>query len=149
MTKTIRSVLVASTLGLFVLAVAPADPPSAENEVRAIHDEYYQTLVTEGSDAALERYYGDDFTYVGVDGKLIDKTGLKARMKRNELGHFTLEDDLKRISVYGDVAVLSGHSTSTVTDRGQTRTTTEGYTEVWVNRDGRWQLVAEQLTPQR
>jgi len=120
-----------------------------EKEVRAVHAAYYQTLMTEGSDAALERYYSDDYTYLGVDGKVIDKAGLKARMKRNELAHFSLTDDLRRVSIYGSIAVLSGHSTSSVTDKGIKKDTTEGYTEVWLKQNGKWQLVAEQITPQK
>jgi hypothetical protein len=58
------------------------------------------------------------------------------------------EDDLRRVSVYGDVAVLSGHSTSRVTDRVRQVAATEGYTEMWVRR-GDWELVAEQITLQR
>ena len=120
----------------------------AEQEVRQAHGDYYRMLVEEGSDAALVRYYGDDFTYLGVDGKFIDKQGLRARMLENELQHFELEDDLRRVSVYGDVAVLSGHSTSRVTDRVRQVAATEGYTEMWVRR-GDWELVAEQITLQR
>lgn len=123
-------------------------PEQAEDEVRKIHEAYYKTLVEEGPDVALERYYNDDYTYLGVDGKIIDKAGLKARMQRNQLELFTLEDDLRRVSRYGHVAVLSGHTTSSHTDRGQDKVTHDGYTEVWVRRDGLWQLVAEQITPQ-
>lgn len=129
-----------------VTASLPAE--QAEREVREAHEAYYRTLVEEGSDAALVRYYGDDFTYIGVDGKIVDKEGLRVRMQRNELQHFELEDDLRRVSVYGDVAVLSGHSTTKAKDKGEEHAATEGYTEVWVRRDGRWELVAEQLTPQ-
>lgn len=130
------------------LEAQPILAEEAEREVREIHDAYYRTLVEEGSDAALVRYYGDDFTYVGVDGKIIDKARLRARMQRNELQHFELEDDLRRVSIYDNVAVLSGHATTTATDRGEEQTGMEGYTEVWVRRDGRWELVAEQITPQ-
>jgi hypothetical protein len=119
----------------------------SEQGVRDAHDAYYRALLEEGSDSALVRYYGSDFTYVGVDGTIIDRAGLRARMAQNELRHFDLVDDLRRVSVYGDVAVLSGHSTSTVADRGRELTTSEGYTEVWVHR-GRWELVAEQITLQ-
>lgn len=133
----------------FLQKVTPGQSSTrAEQEVRQIHEAYLRSFVEEGPDVALERYYADDYTYVGVDGKIIDKAGLKARMRRNELGHFTIEDDLRRVSLYGDVAVLSGHSTSSLTDRGQEKVTHDGYTEVWVRRDGRWQLVAEQVTTQ-
>lgn len=130
------------------LLSATESAEEAERAVREAHGAYYRTLVEEGSDAALVRYYGDDFTYVGVDGKIIDKAGLRARMQHNELQHFELEDDLRRVSLYGDVAVLSGHSTSRGTERGKALVSTEGYTEVWVRRERNWQLVAEQITLQ-
>ncbi|MDH3376851.1 MAG: nuclear transport factor 2 family protein [Gammaproteobacteria bacterium] len=129
-------------------ATSSLSPERAEREVRQIHEAYYKTLVKEGPDAALGRYYSSDYTYLGVDGKIIDKAGLKARMKRNKLGLFTMEDDLRRVSIYGDVAVLSGHTKTSLTDRGQEKVTLDGYTEVWVRREGSWQLVAEQITPQ-
>jgi hypothetical protein len=120
----------------------------AESEVRAAHAAYVETLLGEGADAALERFYDDDYTYVGVDGIFIDKAGLKARMKRNELAHIELVDDLRRVSVYGDVAVISGHSTTSAMDKGEKWSGTEGFTAVWVKRDGRWLVVAEQATQQ-
>ena len=104
--------------------------------------------MSESAPSALLAYYGDDFTYVGVDGKMIDKAGLRARMQRNALQTYELEDDLRRLSVYGEVAIVSGHSLTHGTDRGKEWRATEGYTEVWVHRDGRWQLVAEQITLQ-
>ena len=130
------------------LTMSSLSTEQAEYEARQIHEAYYRTLVEEGPDAALEQYYAADYTYFGVDGRIIDKAGLKSRMQRNELGLFTIEDDLRRVSIYGDVAVLSGHTATSLRDRGQEKVSRDGYTEVWVRRDDRWQLVAEQVTPQ-
>ncbi len=139
-----------TVLGLLAMSASSDQTlPNPASEIREIHKGYFQMLVNEGSDAALEKFYSEDYTYVGVDGKLIDKAGLKERMKSNKLAHSTLTDDLRRVSVFGDVAVLSGHSKSVVSDKGETETSVEGYTEVWVKRDGRWYLVAEQVTPQK
>jgi ketosteroid isomerase-like protein len=128
---------------------APLAQPTSESEVLSAHEAYWRALVTEGPDVALERFYADVFTYVGVDGLLIDKPGLKARMKRNQLANLELKDDLRRLTVYGVVAVISGQSESVVRDKGQARTATEGYTEVWVKRGEGWKLVAEQVTVRR
>ncbi len=59
----------------------------------------------------------------------------------------SLDDTVIRTSVYGDVAVVTGESKSSGLDKGKAFKGTEGYTEVWVKRGGRWWLVAEQITP--
>ena len=130
-------------------ATAADGRAALEAEVRAVHAAYLKTLTTDGVDAALERYKADEFTYVGLDGKIIDKAGIKARMKQNQLALYSLSDDLRRVSVYGNTAVLSGHATGSGTDKGKEQKIAEGYTEVWVKQDGKWQLVAEQITPQK
>jgi hypothetical protein len=149
-------VAVALTLGLLGYVApllgaqgAPLVHPTPESEVRSAHEAYWRTLVAEGSDVVLERFYADEYTYVGVDGLMIDKPGLKARMKRNQLANLELKDDLKRLTVYGGVAVISGQSESVVRDKGQTSRAAEGYTEVWVKRGEGWKLVAEQVTVRR
>jgi hypothetical protein len=127
-------------------AEAPATPRAPyESEVRAAHEAYWHALLTEGSDVALERFCAEEYTYVGVDGVLIDKAGLKARTKRNELTNLELKDDLRRLSEYGTVAVISGQSESVVRDKGNVDKSSEGYTEVWVKRGDGWKLVAEQV----
>ena len=57
-----------------------------------------------------------------------------------------VHDDV-RVRVYGDAAVATGRIRSEGTFRGQPRGGRTRFTRVFVRRGGRWQLVANQLTP--
>ena len=95
---------------------------------------------------ALGRIYGDDYLFVGFAGFLDNKEGQVEAIRTGFMKTSPTTIDVS-VRVYGDTAVV-------IRRRKQVATVgtrhSEGYqrvTNVWVKRQGRWQLVSGQVTP--
>jgi hypothetical protein len=87
------------------------------------------------------KYLSDDFVCTLADGRRVDKT----RMLRRDDEHRPIEHvtcDEVDVRAYGQLGVVHGVAHS----GGVASPTSTRFTHVWLVRDGRWQLVAAQLT---
>ncbi len=141
-----RVALLAALLLAGLSACAGPGAREIESELRARERAWLDAYQADDA-AAMSELVADDFTIVYGDGRLVDKAETlgwldPSRERLEGSGQWT-EDTTVRL--YGDVAVLSGIYVS----RRSARTPEERarYTDTWVRRDGRWQVVASQLTP--
>lgn len=96
--------------------------------------------------AALERLYADDYTVTNGAGETTTKVQEIERMRTgNTVYEATTYDDVK-VRVYGDTAIVAGRGT--VKGRGASGAFHTEYrsTNVFVKRNGRWQVVAAHLS---
>ena len=94
----------------------------------------------------LERTESDDYTYTGPDGVVSHKPDelAGARVGFAQVESFKHRDI--KVHVYGDTAVVTGATTLKGT-AGDTDLSGEfRWTDVFVRRDGQWQVVASQAT---
>jgi ketosteroid isomerase-like protein len=98
--------------------------------------------------AALERIEADDFNLTYSTGDVITKAQELANLKSSAAGNpaFKLSTEDTKVRLYGDSAVLTGVLIQQTTDNGKEMAVRMRYTDVWVKRNGRWQVVAAQLT---
>ena len=98
--------------------------------------------------AALERIEADDFSITYSTGEVITKAQELAKLKSNAAADpaFRLSTEEAKTRLYGDTAVLTGVLIQQWTDNGKEMAVRVRYTDVWVKRNGRWQVVAAQLT---
>ncbi len=89
----------------------------------------------------LERLLADEFTLTSArSDRLIGKNEwLEYAMTRVSLRSFRYDD--LRVQLYGDAAVVKSRFTQTAAVDGVERADTLLLTDVWVWRDGRWQVV--------
>jgi Domain of unknown function (DUF4440) len=89
----------------------------------------------------LQGCLGDDFVCTLADGRRLDKARLVTlSAKRVSDGNLTCDDvDVRPI---GQLGLVHGVAHS---GDGDSQTSTR-FTQVWLIRDGRWQLIAAQLT---
>jgi len=118
---------------------------SAEQEVLKFNKEFSEAVVRADL-VALDRIYADDFINTGTTGEVIDKAQMMGLFKSGDLKYASGSDDDVRARVYGDTAVVTGLWTSKGQFKGKEFNNKERYTEVFVKRSGRWQVVAEHLT---
>ena len=133
--------LVAITTWLIVTSTHAS--PDAERELVKMNAQYDEAIMR-GDAAALGRIFADDFIYTSPKCEVLGKKEQIANLTARD---FKLEDaksDDVRIRVYGETAVMTGRFTAKLESAGKTDMIDERYTAVWVRRDGRWQLVAEQ-----
>ncbi len=96
--------------------------------------------------AYFDRIEGDEFLFTGANGSLTTKKEDLASLDEPE-GDWALDaydpDDMN-VYVYGTSAVVFGRTTTKMHNRknSETRSSETRFTDVFVHRDGRWQIVA-------
>ena len=136
------------TVSLFVLlagcaASGPAGRPNAEAELRAAERAWLDAYDDNDVDA-MRRIVADEFAIVYGNGAVVDKAGTLGLLSPGEPDDPATRQYTEGTTVrlYGDVAILTGVYVS----ESPNGTRRSRYTDTWVWRDGRWQVVASHLT---
>jgi ketosteroid isomerase-like protein len=135
---------------------APSTPSaqasSVEQDLLKLEGEWLDAYLKHDV-AAMERIEADDFLITFPDGRVMTKADEIANLKKPVPagpGPTFMTADTK-IRVYGDTAILTGKfiQKGTYADgprKGQDYNIQERYTDVYVKRNGRWQVVSSHLT---
>lgn len=119
----------------------------AEQELLKLQREWLDAYQKHDA-AALERIEADDFTLTESDGKVTTKTEDVANVRNAKPPQpddaFDVED--VKVRLYGDTAVLIGRVILKYRNKGQMVAEQYRYTDTYVKRKGKWQVVASQLT---
>ena len=138
---------------LLLLACVPSQrPPAADSTaVAEVHEttRRYDDALRRADAEAAGRFWADEFIFVNPEGRRLTRADRLANLRAGRTAFDSLAPapGQEEIHVYGDVAVhrtllTIGGRYSGQAERGQFRALV-----VWVRRDGRWQQVANQLTP--
>jgi len=120
----------------------------AEQEVRKLERAWLDAY--EQSDAkAMEAIVADDFTITFPDGSMQTKPQIMEMIKRprnpaRPAPKFYTEDVRSR--AYGDTVILMGRVVSEYVRDGKAVKDASRYTDTYVRRGGRWQVVASHLS---
>jgi ketosteroid isomerase-like protein len=114
----------------------PADPVA---EVRALEREWLDAYEKRDADA-MKRIVADDFTIYFEDGSVQTKADILAMISRGagKPGPAFFTEDVQA-RAYGDTVVLTGRVVEAKSGNASR------YTDTYVRRDGRWQVVASHL----
>jgi hypothetical protein len=133
----------ALTLTLVVAPQARADEMPADLRLAA---EAFDVAQHSGNRAELERLVADDYRLFGSDGTAQTKEQFIADFTSPtfDIDPFTIEEFDARI--YGDTAILTGRVALSGTSSGNRFTVNLRFSDLWVKRDGQWQVVFAQTT---
>jgi ketosteroid isomerase-like protein len=95
---------------------------------------------------ALDTLLGDDLVYTHSSAAVDDKASFMESMRSGTVKYESIEPRDLKIRVYGTTAVVTGAGRFRVNARGQALDNQLRFTDVWVLRDGRWQMVSWQST---
>jgi hypothetical protein len=129
-----------------VALISRAQPPDAGSagdraQILQLERDWVQSFVTMDV-AANERIVADDFLGTEPDGKRIRKADLIAEMKTEEpLASNHLNEDDVTVRFYGQTAVVNGSESWKQRDGKTGRFI---WTDIFVKRNGKWQVVASQ-----
>ena len=128
------------------IALANGQPESAAREVVKLTDEYEDGI--RRRDASVhERLFAADYTYTPGNGNLMDRESHMAFTTSGATSVESLLSEDRLVRVYGETAIVTGRWVFTGTrPAGVVTQQRIRYLLVWVKRDGRWQMVAEQRT---
>lgn len=113
---------------------------AAVEAIKKLEAERNKALVA-GDIAAIDRLYSDDYTSA-VGSVFRTKPEVLADLKSGALKLDASNNDETNVRVYGNTAVVTGKTTSKVTDHGVDRSGQAYFTRVYVNQNGSWRLVA-------
>jgi ketosteroid isomerase-like protein len=129
--------------GLVTGCVSPASAIKSDPSVALGQLDRERIQAQIGADAAaLDRLYADDFIGIGPSGTVRTKAQVIADFTSGSLRFQSITTDEVRWRVYGDTAVETGRSTMIGQDRRKAVPRENRFTRVWVERQHRWQLVA-------
>ena len=128
-----------------VLILASGQQTTAADAVRAAESQRLRALVT-ADYAALDRLLADDLTYTHSTAKLDTKATYLEPLVSGRTRYQSLEPSDVQVRVYGTTGVVTGILRSVALVAGKESRTDMRFTNVWVRRDGRWQMVAWQST---
>ncbi len=131
----------------FAGQAAKADD-AAEREIRKI-DEAERVAVLAGDLPAIERAWADDFTVNAPNNQVLKgKKDAVALVRAGILDYASFERDVEAVLIHGDTAILMGLETVKPRNKAPEagRTVRRRFTNIWMKRDGRWQLTARQAT---
>jgi ketosteroid isomerase-like protein len=137
--------LFALPIALLALALAaiPSFAASVEEEIHRIEDRRYAAMM-QGNLTELASILADEFVYHQPTGKIATKASYIEQLKSGAVKIYEARRHDVTIRVYGDVATAMGMTHLDVDVGGERRQTELRYLNVWVLRDGRWQLASRQ-----
>ena len=124
---------------------ATSGSAKVEQEIRRLEREWFDSYVR-GDRAAFDRIVADDALMTYGNGKVGNKSEAIAEIKAPADASYSLTSDDVKVRVYGDTAIVTGRVTEKGTFNGRSLNSQSRYTDVWVRRNGRWQVVAAQNT---
>lgn len=150
-----KRILTIAALLLVTSSVSAAQTPAdkqVEQELLKITRDMIDTSLR-GDKSAFERYTADAYIETGVNGAV----ETRAKILENFLTppasmNPTMELKDVQVHVYGDTAVMSSLSIYRAEAQGQKINYSFRTTDVWLRRDGRWQLIAShysEIPPER
>jgi hypothetical protein len=89
---------------------------------------------------ALEKLLDADLEYSHSNGKLDGKASFIASLEDGSLDYVSMQPTLQSVRVFGDVGLIRGLVKVAVTLDGKNNEFTIGYSDVWLWKDGRWQM---------
>ena len=114
---------------------------SAEDQIQKLEQDWAQATIKSGA-AAVDQYEADDIVTTDPSGRVTDKAQDKTDLSSGDLKYQSMELSDMRVRVYGDSAVAAGTNTLNGTYKGQDISGKYRFTDTWVKRNGKWQVVA-------
>lgn len=114
------------------------------DQLKRLEDEWARATMTKDR-SIVDRIEGDDYVFVMPDGNVRNKTqDLDALAKANYTAFNNRDLQVRMLS--NDTAEVLGVTHIAGTENGQDISGDYRFTDVWVNKNGRWQAVSTQAT---
>lgn len=117
-----------------------------EHSVTQIEQELVNGLIA-GNASMFERYLADTYIFTAPDGMVSDKAQTIADIKSGVLKFQSSKLDNIKVQDYGDTAIATYGSTDKGSYKGKDISGLFRWTDVFVKRNGRWQIVAGHGSP--
>ena len=135
-----------ASAALFAVATALSGASFAKDDVRSAalrSSELSRFEAQVNADAAtLGKLLDDGLEYTHSNGELDSKASFIDSLTGGKRDYVSSVATIETVRVFGDVGVIRGKAKVTVADHGQSKDLSLGYTDIWLWKDGRWQMTA-------
>jgi uncharacterized protein (TIGR02246 family) len=132
-------------LWLLLVATPALAQETSEAELNRLEDLRYEAM--KNADArTMGELFADDFVYQTLQGVTHSKSSYIAAFTSGDVKINSFKRENSRVKFYGDTATVMATTHLDIAFKGEARQLSLFYLDVWVKRDGRWQLVARQST---
>lgn len=138
-----RTVFAAFAVSCSLLLGAAQALAGAEEEVSAAEDARYEAII-KVDEKAMRAIFADEFVYHQPSGNVANKESYIEGFKKGDVKVKKAERYDVKIHIYGDTATAMGQTKVDLEMKGEPRQVDLRYLNVWVKRDGRWQIVSRQ-----
>ena len=137
-----RNARIAAILAIqLCLPLLAQNDAAAEEEVRRLVTNQVNALL-KSSASELNKFYGEEFIATNAQGAVLSKSAVIAALTAGRLTFKSYELEQVDVQIHGNVAVIRDtEKIESNTGAGRFR-----HLRVAVRRDGRWQLIATQMT---
>jgi len=118
---------------------------ATEAELNRLEDLRYQAM-KDVDNATLDKIFADEFVYQTLQGKTHSKQSYIASLQKGDVKINSFQRENSRVKFLGDVATVMATTHLDVVLGGEAKKLSLFYLNVWVKRDGRWQLLQRQST---
>ena len=101
---------------------------------------------TRGDTTVLDRIYADDLIVTNPDGSVGNKAEELAGIKSGAFAFRSITNEDVKVRVFGAMAVVTGRSMMKGRYKDQDISGGYRYTDIYLERKGRWQAIALQIT---
>lgn len=130
---------------LLALATPAIAQIATEQELNRLEDLRYAAMQAADT-ATMSQLFADDFVYQTLQGVTHTKASYIKVITSGDVKINAFSRENSRVKFYGDTATVMATAHLDIAFKGQQRLLDLFYLNVWVKRDGRWQLVARQST---
>ena len=137
-----------TTLAFVILALTSyaAEPISDEKQILKLEEDWARALETRDRQL-LEQIVARDFTFIEPDGSMKNRDEYLADRSSEIADIESIEPSEIKVIVYGTSALASGVGKFTERRAGNRYRFSLRWKELWLKRDGKWQVLAGQATP--
>lgn len=134
---------------IIVLSLFSYGQSASESVIRDLTDlkDHLHRAERERDVGFLQQVLADEFVAGTSRGDVLNKAGLLARVSSPDFKYDELHSDGVQIREYGNVAIMTDHTTVRGTDKGERFGGDFRFVRVFVRRHGEWQIVLAQGTP--
>lgn len=118
---------------------------ATEAELNRLEDLRYQAM-KDVDNATLDKIFADEFVYQTLQGKTHTKQSYIASLQSGDVKINSFKRENSRVRFLGDVATVMATTHLDIVLSGEPKKISLFYLNVWVKRDGRWQLLQRQST---
>jgi len=130
------AVLVAAMASVLASGARAEDPPAVEADRTRFAAQVNADVAT------LEKLLAPELTYIHSSGVLDTKDAYIGAIKSGKSKYKSITPEEVSARTFGDVSIVTGKATMVLLSDGKDVNLTLRYTDVWVKRDGRWQMVS-------